>query len=62
MDKRLVRIFPVRSAALLMLAVLSAGGATTQVGGGGQATQAARGALTAAAPRMRPRTFVPRHG
>ena len=36
-----------------MLAVLSAGCATTQVGGGGQATQAARGALTAAAELAR---------
>ena len=48
MDKRFGRIFP-----LLMLAALSAGCVTTQVGGGGQVSQVERGALSAAAELAR---------
>ena len=53
MDKRFGRMFPLKTAALLLLVALFAGCATTNVSSGGQATQAERGALAAAAELAR---------
>lgn len=53
MDKRFGRMLPLKTAALLLLALLFAGCATTQVSGGGQTRQSASGALAAAAELAR---------